>query len=58
MIYAIILSLSMLTVTPVRESNPVVTSYNGGNIITVMDSQGNTRETDDWFLIDDGEVVM
>lgn len=58
MIYAIILSLSMLTVTPVRESNPVVTAYNGGNIITVMDSQGNTRETDDWFLIDDGEVVM
>ena len=57
LLYVIILSLS-LSITPVRETHPVVTAYNGGNVITVVDSKGNTKETDDWFLIDDEEVIF
>ena len=55
---AISLSLSTFFAAPVSETRQIVTNYNGGNVITVMDSQGNQTETDDWFLIDGNEVVF
>ena len=54
---ALSLSLSTFFAAP-KETRQIVTNYNGGNVITVMDSQGNQTETDDWFLIDGNEVVF
>ena len=55
---ALSLSFSTFFAAPAKETRKIVTDYNGGNVITVMDSQGNQTETDDWFLIDGNEVVF